>query len=56
VNKKADQPSIKTLIEKSSLGTKSAQAARRTVSIDHGRSIVRVAAARGAAPKTQKKK
>ncbi|NKT61248.1 hypothetical protein GS885_25200 [Rhodococcus hoagii] len=38
---------IKNLIEKSSLGTKTARAARQTVSVDYGRSIARMAAERG---------
>ena len=48
MNKKADQAPIKTLIERSSFGTRSARAARQTVSADHGRTIARMAAGREA--------
>lgn len=55
MNKKADQAPIKTLIERSSFGTRSARAARQTVSADHGRTIARMAADREAAARKKQK-
>ena len=56
MNKKADQAPIETLIERSSFGTRSARAARQTVSADHGRRIARMAASRETAAARKKQK
>lgn len=51
----SDRTRIQELIEKSSLGTRSAQAARHSVPVEKGRAIVRAAAARAAISTPRKK-